>query len=198
MLRDARARTQPFQQFLFEGAGLVPIDNVDELPSVLIELELELPLFVNDQLGRRVENSAALILVGIVYFDLARSQVERSGLGVVISFTESEQSVGNKANLASCWSGNQANETEVVANCAGDGNTADGLHLGKRIYQPFVLALREGLNEDLSVLLFRVLVNGHFHTDHFTQLRAGAHCGGVDGLYFSVIRGKSDGDRRQE
>src|SRR5258708_3609044 len=96
MLRDVRAGTQPLQPFLLEGASLVPIDNVGELPSILIKLELELPLFVNDQLGRRVENSAALILVGIVNFDLARGQIVCSGLGVVISFTESDHAVGNK------------------------------------------------------------------------------------------------------
>ena len=33
---------------LLESAGLVPVDNVDELPRILIELKLELSLFVND------------------------------------------------------------------------------------------------------------------------------------------------------
>jgi hypothetical protein len=49
--------------FLLDSAGFVPIENVHELPRILIELELELPLFVDDQLGRRVENTGALILV---------------------------------------------------------------------------------------------------------------------------------------
>jgi hypothetical protein len=35
-------------KFLLESAGLVPVDNVDELPRILIELKLELSFFVND------------------------------------------------------------------------------------------------------------------------------------------------------
>lgn len=35
-------------KFLLQSAGLVPVDNVDELPRILIELKLELSLFVND------------------------------------------------------------------------------------------------------------------------------------------------------
>jgi hypothetical protein len=35
-------------KLLLESAGLVPVDNVDELPRILIELKLELSLFVND------------------------------------------------------------------------------------------------------------------------------------------------------
>src|ERR1700704_1879308 len=93
-------RTHPtVSTFLLQRAGLVPIDNVDELPGIFVELELELSFFVNDQLSCRVENPAALIFVGIVNFNLACGQIVRSGLSVVVSFTESDQAVGNKAIL---------------------------------------------------------------------------------------------------
>src|SRR5260370_8040584 len=38
-------------KFLLESAGLVPVDNVDELPRMLIDLTLDLSLFVNDSLA---------------------------------------------------------------------------------------------------------------------------------------------------
>jgi hypothetical protein len=46
--------TCTLSQFLLQGTGLVPIDNVDELPGILIQLELQLSLLVNHQLSRWV------------------------------------------------------------------------------------------------------------------------------------------------
>ena len=51
---------------LLLGTGTVPIDDVDQLPGIFAELELKLTLFVDDQLGGRIENAGALALVGIV------------------------------------------------------------------------------------------------------------------------------------
>ncbi len=141
------------QRLLLQLSSLVPIDDVDELPGIFVELEFELPLFVNDQLGGWVENTATLLVVSIINFDLAGGQIVGDALGLAIHFTESKQTVGDEANLATCRSRNQANETEVVAKRAGDGNAADGLHLGEGIYQTLTLPLLEGINEDLSVLL---------------------------------------------
>jgi hypothetical protein len=70
--KTAPTRETHLAQFLLESADLIPVDNVDEFPRILVELELKLPFFVNDQLGRWVENATALILVGIVNLDLAR------------------------------------------------------------------------------------------------------------------------------
>lgn len=50
---------------LLGGAGLVPVDNVDQVPVVLSELKLELAVFVDDQLRSRIQNARALRLVGI-------------------------------------------------------------------------------------------------------------------------------------
>src|SRR5208337_3753381 len=170
----------------------------DELPGISVELELELPVFVDDQLGRRVEDTGGLILVGIVYVELSGSQVVRDGLRVVINFTEPEQAVGDEANLATCWSGNQANVTEVVANGSGDCNTADGLHLGQGIHQSLVLAFFEGFDENCSIVVCGKLGDGHLHVDNLTQLRAGTHRRCVNYLYISVIGGKSRYGRHQE
>lgn len=51
---------------LLPGTSTVPIDDVDQLPGILSELELKLSLFVDDQLGGRIENTGTLALVGIV------------------------------------------------------------------------------------------------------------------------------------
>jgi hypothetical protein len=51
---------------LLLGASAVPIDDVDQLPGILAELELKLTLFVDDQLGSRVQNAAALVLIRVV------------------------------------------------------------------------------------------------------------------------------------
>src|ERR1700741_4240676 len=146
-------RTDNSEIALLQLPSLVPIDNIREPPRILVELELELPFFVYDQLGRRVEESTALVFVGIVNFDLTGRQVVRFGLCIVISFTESDHAVGDKANLSARWRWDDPDETEVVANRAGDRNTADGLHLRKRIYQALILSLLEGINENLPVFV---------------------------------------------
>src|ERR1700759_5157159 len=47
----------PDASLLF-GASAVPIDDVNQLPGILAELELKLTLFVDNQLGSGVKHSA--------------------------------------------------------------------------------------------------------------------------------------------
>jgi hypothetical protein len=51
---------------LLLGTSSVPIDDVDQLPGIFAEFDLKLTLFVDDQLGGRIENAGTLTLVGIV------------------------------------------------------------------------------------------------------------------------------------
>jgi hypothetical protein len=51
---------------LLLGTSTVPIDDACQLTGILAELELKLTLFVDDQLGSRVKNTGALVLVRIV------------------------------------------------------------------------------------------------------------------------------------
>jgi hypothetical protein len=76
--------------FLVANPGLVPVDDVGELPRILAQLELKLSLFVDDQLGRREKDAVALVFVRIVDLDLAGGQVAVSGPGIVISLAEFE------------------------------------------------------------------------------------------------------------
>jgi hypothetical protein len=41
----------------------MPIDKIHELPRILIELELELPFFINRQLRGWIECARVLVLV---------------------------------------------------------------------------------------------------------------------------------------
>jgi hypothetical protein len=153
---------------LFSGAGLVPVDDANQIPVVLIELKLKLTLFVDDQLGSRVKNAGALVFVGIVQVEFAGRQVEGPGCRVVTSFDESDRAVGGEANFAARVGTDQANISEVSANGAGDGNSADGLHLFERVDQALILALLKGIDEDCSVFLSRELRDNHFDVDRLT------------------------------
>jgi hypothetical protein len=85
---------------LLFGASAIPIDDVDKLPGISTQLELKLTLSVDDQLGSRVEDSAALLLVGIVQVNFAGGQIEGHALAVAVGFTESNLAVGGESNLA--------------------------------------------------------------------------------------------------
>src|SRR4029077_4040262 len=113
-------------------------------------------------------------------------------------FTESEQTVRHEPNLAAGFRGDQANVTEVVANCAGDGNATHGLHLGKRIHQALILALLKGIDEDSSILVRGAIVDGHLHADYSAHLSASSHGSRVDNLPTPVICRKIESGRRQQ
>src|ERR1700730_11826056 len=197
-MESAASAQGGYYLLLLVGASTVPIEDVDQLPGILAELELELPLFVDDQLGSRVENAAALLLVRVVQVKFASGQIEGLALGVVVGFTESDPTVGSEPDLAAGWRGNQGNVVEVVANRAGYGNAANGLHTLECFDQTLVLALLERSDEDLPVRFRRELVDGHLDTDSFTQLGASTHCGGVNYLRLPVICGDSRYGRCQE
>lgn len=99
---------------LLGGTRFVPVNDVDEFPGILVQPKLELPLVVDDQLGRRIQNAPALVLVLIVQVEFAARQVVRDGLGVRIGFTEANLTVGDKANLPPRGGRKQPNVTDVV------------------------------------------------------------------------------------
>ena len=180
------------------GASTVPIDDVDQLPGILAEFKLKLALFVDDELGSRVQYAAALVLIRVVQIKFASGQIEGFALGVVVGFTESDPAVGGEPDFAAGWRRNQGNVVEVIANCAGDGDAANRLHLGERVDQTLVLALLERSDKDLPVRFRRVLVDDHLNADSFTQLGAGTHRSGVNRLCFPVVRRDSRYSRCEE
>jgi hypothetical protein len=88
------------QTLLFRLSSLVPVDDIDKLPGIFVELEFDLPLFVNDQLSRGIQKANALVFVRVVDLDFASGQVVCSRLGIVIRLTESELAVGDEADFA--------------------------------------------------------------------------------------------------
>jgi hypothetical protein len=177
---------------------LVPVNDVDQIPVILSELKLELAVFVDDQLGSRVENARALVLVGIVQIEFTGGQVVGDGCGVRISLSEADPAVRGEANFASGVGGDQTNVSKVSSNRAGDGDAPNGGHLRQRIDQALVLALLKGINKECSVFLSGELVDGHLDAYVLTHLRASTHCGGVNRLDFPVLLGIDQGDHRQQ
>src|SRR5258705_9248921 len=192
------ARHLPIGDLLLLGTGTVPINDVDQLPGVSAKLELKLTLFVDDQLGSRVKDSAALALIGIVQVKFASGQVVGHAWAAVVGFTKSDRPVGSEADFAAGGRRNQRNVAEVVAECAGNGNAANRLHVGECFDQTLTLALLKRIDEDLPVLWCRELVDGHLHAHIFTHLGAGTHRGGVNRLCFPVICGDSRYSRCEE
>src|SRR5208283_3972647 len=165
---------------LLAGAGLVPVDDIDQLPGVLSELKFELSILIDDQLAGRVENALALFIVGIVQVDFPGRQVVGGAWGVFIGFTEPDPAARGESNPAARFGLGQADVGEVVANRARDRNLADCRRLLERVHQSFVLTLLVSLDKGLFVLLRRVPEDGNLHANGLPQLRAGAHSRGVD------------------
>ena len=119
----------------------------------MAELKLKLALFVDDELGSGVENAGALVLIRVVQIKFTSGQIEGLALGIVVGFSESDRAVSSEPDPAAGWRGNQGNVAEVVADGAGDGNSADGFHVLECFDQALVLALRKRSDEATACLL---------------------------------------------
>src|SRR5580698_11648344 len=72
-------RTVPPQETgreLVDAGGALPVDDVDQFPRILIELELNLTLFVHGELASGIEDAGAFALVGVVDVELAGGEVK--------------------------------------------------------------------------------------------------------------------------
>src|SRR5215467_4999557 len=76
----------------------LPLDDVRQLPGILVKLPLQLAFLIDDELGGREKNTAALVLVVIVDVDFASGQIETLRLSAPIRFAESDLAVRNKSN----------------------------------------------------------------------------------------------------
>src|ERR1700694_1550186 len=137
----------------------LPIDNVSQLPRISNEINLQFPLLINLELGRRIQNASALALVGIVQVEFARRQVVGSRSAVPINLTEAEEAISDKANLPSSWGRNHPDVTAVIPQSARDLDVTSRFHLAERVDQPLILALLERIDQNLLVCLGRVIIN---------------------------------------
>src|SRR5277367_1968541 len=191
-----------FNLLLF-AAGLVPVDDVHQIPRVLAEFKLKLTLFVNNQLAGGIEDAPALFLIGVVQVDLTGSQVEGRARAVVHGLTDPDPAVGGEANPAAGGRFNHANITELGAQSTCNGDAANGRRLAERLNQALVLALLECGNKGVSLFIRGVSGNNDFYADSLTQLGARTHRRSVNRLCGVFIRplllcGNSRGNRRQQ
>jgi hypothetical protein len=176
----------------------LPLDDVSQLPGILVKLPLQLAFLVDDELRGREENSAALALIFIVQVDFAGSQTETLRLRIPIRFAKGNLAISDKADGSPGRRQNFPDVAKVVPERAGDRYSAYALHLLKRIYQPIVLALLECLDQDVPVLGAREFINYDFHAEVSSQLSACAKGCGVDGFGLSSLpRGRNARDHEQ-
>src|SRR5580765_1250778 len=103
---------------LVDAGRAFPVENIDQLPGVLIEVNLQLTLLIDHELGGGIQDACALVFVLVVYVDFAGSQVEVLRLRIGPNFAEAKLAIGNKADLSPGRRWNQADETAVVAESA--------------------------------------------------------------------------------
>ena len=109
---------------------LFPVDDVNQLPGIADKIPLQLALLIDHQLSFRIQDAGALRLIRVIQVEFSDCQVVGAGSGVPLNFTEAEEAVGNKSNLAAGRSWSHLGITYVVADRAGDGDVADGTHFG--------------------------------------------------------------------
>src|ERR1700756_5094608 len=81
---------------LVDAGRSCPIENVGESPGVLIQVQLQLALFIEDQLRRGIELTGALALVLGVEFEHAGGQIEGLRLGVEVGLAKTDLTIGDE------------------------------------------------------------------------------------------------------
>src|SRR6202521_4938427 len=130
----------PRAKHLVNAGCSLPIENVNQVKRVPNEVDLQLSLLIDDELGCRVQDARALALVRVIQVELASRQVISGRSGVPVDLTESEEPVGDKANLPPSWGLNHPDVTAVISQGACDLNVTRRFHLTERINQPLILA----------------------------------------------------------
>src|ERR1039457_1839520 len=120
-------------QLLIFACRSLPINNAPKSPWVLIEIELQFPILVDDQLSRRIQDSGTLALVLSVQVQLPCSQIETLRPTICPCFPEGDWPAGNKSNLSSGGCFNEPNEAQIVSQCTGDLYAAHRFHFEKGI-----------------------------------------------------------------
>src|SRR5260370_39656094 len=102
------------QAELVDAGSALPINDVNEFPGVLVELNLQLSFFVGSELCGGVKDATTLALFLVVDVEFAACEVEGLRLGVRVHFTEAELAIGDETNLACGGSGGHSDGTASV------------------------------------------------------------------------------------
>src|SRR5258706_3593854 len=165
----------------------IPLDDVRQLPAILVKLPLQLPFLIDDELRGGEKNTATLALVFFINGDFTGSQIETLRLGTPITFAESNLSVRDKTDGPAGRRYDFPDEAKIQSNCARDRYSAHAFHRLQSIHQSVVLALLERLYQNVSILWARELVSNDFHAEVSSELSACAEGRGVDGLPTSPL-----------
>src|SRR6516164_4061561 len=79
---------EQIREKLVDTGSALPIDDIDQFPGILIELELNLPFFVHCELTQGIKNTGALALVLIVEIKFTGSEVEGLRFCIPVNFAE--------------------------------------------------------------------------------------------------------------
>src|SRR4029077_1057935 len=161
------------QAKLVDAGSALPVDDIDQFPGILIELELNLPFFVHCQLTERIKNAGALTLVLIIEIEFTSSEVEGLRLCIPVNFAEPQKAIGDPADFAASRSGNHMNVRDIVTESAGNGAVADRFHLGESVDQPLIPALFKGLHEHRAIVGSGEVIDFYTDTNDFAELSAG-------------------------
>jgi len=124
-------------------ARSLPLDDVRQPPGILVKLELQLALFIDDELRGREKNAATLALVTIIQVDLSSRQIETLCLGTPIGFAEGNLAVSDKTDGPARRRDNFTDVAKIESEHTGDRYPAHAFHLLKGIHQSVVLPLLE-------------------------------------------------------
>src|SRR5438445_5540315 len=86
---------------LVDAGRSLPIDNVNQVPRVPNNVPLQVAVLIDHELGCRVQDARALAFVRVVQVKFSSRQIVGGRSGVPVHLTESEEAVGDKANLPS-------------------------------------------------------------------------------------------------
>ena len=135
---------------------------------------MQLALIIDYQLRGGVEDTCALGFVFVVQIDFAGGEIVGFGAGVPVNFAEAEKAVGDEANLAAIRRGGHVDVADVVTDCAGDCDVADGAHFGERVVEALIFAFLKRVIEDLLIGKWGVLVDAEGDGDELTGLKIGS------------------------
>src|ERR1700674_4288922 len=113
-----------------DAGSSLPIDNANELPGEPHKIVLQLPLLIDRELGFRVEGAHALGFILVVNVEFTGRQIVGSRSAITVDLSESENAVGDKANLSPSRGWDLLDVTDVIAEGARDRDMAHCFHLG--------------------------------------------------------------------
>src|SRR5262249_18964265 len=126
---------------LVNSGRALPVDEVRQSPGILVEIPLQLALFVENQLRRRIKHPRALALILVVQIQNARSEIEGLRLAVGPCLGKPDLAAGEKDNLPARRCRDHLDIGAVIAQRPGNLDVTYRLHLRESVIQSLVLAL---------------------------------------------------------